>query len=522
MKLVTKITLMLAFVSLVPLLILGAVAAYCINGIRDNAMDVGMRTLMDAERANLAQLAEVGARGIDRVFRAYQEDVIGLHTGYDFVRAHPKRFSDSYRDDLYPDKPHPGLPGYGYVHSEWGMYGDFDGRFPTTAYVRKSAVARSTSDEKLAAEISESLHAAKLIEPAFVSLARKYPDTLDLVWIVMNNGAANVWPPYDLKAMIARNPALPDLDESERVYVRLLNPSNNPGRDVLWLQPYLDPYKRVWITSCIAPLYDGDKFIGSIGIDILLSAIRQKVLDIGVRESGYAFLIDSKGVPIVLPPRGIADLAWEETQKTLLAEMFKANGAQGGAREKPDIPPPTALGMTPRSDVAALLREMTAQKSGVERVTLSGEQKLVAYAPLRTPAWSLGLVLPVKEALAPAMRASQTIGEGTQRIRWQFMFILLLVAMLSVSLGWIAKHQLTPKIRRLMGFMVNISQGKLNPSHLRTDGRDEFAQIERSLGEMHSLLEEKERCITVYVEKLEALIRERAEARRNTPGGNPS
>ncbi|MBI5367487.1 MAG: HAMP domain-containing protein [Planctomycetes bacterium] len=509
MKLAHRITLLLGLVSLAPIALLWALAARSIDDVRERAARESASILVEAERVSLERLTQEAAFGIDAFCEKYHGDVAALKEYYETGGVAAAGLAGGAEDRLYPDRPHPGLPGYGYVHPEHGMYGDFERRGATCAYLRKSVVARTLTDPALRAGIADSLHRAKRLEPAFRALTHKHAGTLDLVWIVLEDGVANVCPPYDLNAMIAKDPTIVDLNESENVYIKYLNPKNNPERRIRWLPPYLDPFKKVWMTSCIAPLYVGERFAGAVGMDLLLATITERIQAKRVGSAGYAFLLDPKGTLLALPERAVADLAWEEPHRACLRELFKPSAEQVWTPEKVEVMTRVGLGAAPQPALAAVAAQMLAQKVGGARVDLPGGETMIAYAPIRTPGWSVGMALPLAEVTAAARRAEETVRGGAAAILGHFTSAFLIVLAVCIGLGMLIGRQITRPVRALIDATRRISAGRRDLPAPPPGRHDEFSEIERSLAEMAALLERDEARIREHAATLEQRVAER-------------
>lgn len=73
------------------------------------------------------------------------------------------------------------------------------------------------------------------------------------------------------------------------------------GKSV-WLPPYITDNLNVRVISYNVPIYQGDLFIGVIGIEIDYSTMAEEVDNITLYENGYAFINDSQG-NLVYHPR---------------------------------------------------------------------------------------------------------------------------------------------------------------------------------------------------------------------------
>ncbi len=74
-------------------------------------------------------------------------------------------------------------------------------------------------------------------------------------------------------------------------HVHSIIPSTNPKKEVRWIQAYLDPAGKGVMISALIPLYNRERFIGHIGIDVRLDAMGQ-IIKKSQREHGKTFIIN--------------------------------------------------------------------------------------------------------------------------------------------------------------------------------------------------------------------------------------
>lgn len=88
----------------------------------------------------------------------------------------------------------------------------------------------------------------------------------------------------------------------EDIFYSLATPENNPGRLPVWTPIYYDSIWKKWMTSLIIPLYDGEKFLGITGSDLILDNLFAELKNIQINEKWCtAFLFDNNGNIIAHP-----------------------------------------------------------------------------------------------------------------------------------------------------------------------------------------------------------------------------
>ncbi len=69
----------------------------------------------------------------------------------------------------------------------------------------------------------------------------------------------------------------PELDIPKFNFYYLADAAHNPSRAVIWVdEPYVDPAGRGWMVSAIAPVYEGEKLLGVVGLDVTLDVISER------------------------------------------------------------------------------------------------------------------------------------------------------------------------------------------------------------------------------------------------------
>jgi len=95
--------------------------------------------------------------------------------------------------------------------------------------------------------------------------------------------------------------ALPsDLNVSSYNFYYKANLKNNPEKNVVWTDIYLDPAGQGWMMSVIAPIYNNGFLEGVTGIDVTVNAIIDNFLNFKLPYNGSSFLVDKHGKVIAM------------------------------------------------------------------------------------------------------------------------------------------------------------------------------------------------------------------------------
>lgn len=472
---------------LIPLGVLGLTGRSALLDFETRAVESASDALEEVQRERLQRLAEREALGIDGFLGAFEADVTNLRDGWeeqpDISGPYPAAV-------LHPASGLPGIPGYGYVHPEYDAFADFDQRGPFCPWIPRRVVRALRSDPTLARPLADDLRRAMTLTPLFRRAAARHEGALDLVWVVMASGVTNVYPPYDYDAVVAEDPAVLDLDESLEDYVRLLDPEHNPSRSVRWLEPYLDHFRGVWMTSCVAPLYLGDRFVGTLGMDVLLPTITDAVRAVQPGPNGYAFLVAGSGKLVAGPRSAVHALVAEPSYKAALLETFKPTAEQEWTDERVAAMQDTTLDQSADVRVGTLVAAMREGRSDASEVELGGTVSVVTWAPVQRAGWTLALVLPMSDVLASADATRETIQAGGAEVKAGYGGSVFGVLIAGLAVGVALQRRVAHPLQRLADAVSSVSWGSLNlpPSRGSTG---EVAVLEGKFVEILALLRAK-------------------------------
>lgn len=91
-----------------------------------------------------------------------------------------------------------------------------------------------------------------------------------------------------------------DIDMGNYNFYYKANLENNPKKELVWTDIYLDPAGKGWMLSVIAPIYNNDFLEGVIGVDLTIDSIINNFLDFELPYNGSSFLIDEDGKIIAM------------------------------------------------------------------------------------------------------------------------------------------------------------------------------------------------------------------------------
>ncbi len=238
----------------------------------------------------------------------------------------------------------------------------------------------------------------------------------------------------------------------------------------VFTETYLDTFGRLLI-SCAAPVYGKDREpAGVLAMDILIEDINQSVVSAQVGENGYVFLMNHDGTVVSAPDLAVENGTYESENLMEVEEMRD------------------------------LARRMASGQSGLVSLRVNGEDVFAAFEPIAPTGWSMAMVLPQEEVIAPAVVSYENILAVTSQANAQMegiahsamVGVLLLSALILAGVLFFTElrsRKITEPITRLTKEVGIIGQGNLNHvvemhtgDELETLG-NAFNQMTKSLSE---------------------------------------
>ncbi len=319
--------------------------------------------------------------------------------------------------------------------------------------------------EELSEELIAEINTLKQIDTLALSVLRNNPDMIALYFGSMT-GETMYYPNIDLAAILP-----PDFDITQRPWFLAAEPGANPARKVVWSIPYPDAARHGVVVTSSLPIHDGaGRFRGVIATDLQLTRISQMISAIRVGQSGYAFLMDKDGRLIAIPENGYADLG-------LSAEDFQGEEALEPILTKAPL------------DIFQILIKMTTHQSGMRLANMNGVEKYVAYQPIPSVGYSLGIVVPVGETQAALLATRQRLEEESRRtlVNLVASLVVLLAAAL-LAARWMG-NTLAKPLTQLTETASRLAEGDLS-AEAQTRSRDEFGVLANAFNSMTFRLRE--------------------------------
>jgi len=246
--------------------------------------------------------------------------------------------------------------------------------------------------------------------------------------------------------------------------------AHNSSQEI-WSDPYVDASNKGLMITCSRQAgTDTHGRTWIVAADVTLATINSRIINTQVSERGYALLLDSRGNVISRPGITTGDSKWDES--------FKSENLIDSDNDA----------------LSAVARDMVAGKSGTARVHLGDEEKYIAYAPLKSVNWSLAIVMPVDDIVAPVEETRNQIvtatGETGTHLNQQMntaksLFIVLFVILFFIVtlLSFLFARIITRPVDELRRGSEAIGAGDLEHRVLIETG-DEFEDLAHSFNTM--------------------------------------
>jgi GAF domain-containing protein/HAMP domain-containing protein len=351
------------------------------------------------------------------------------------------------------------------------------GQYGNSASDPRSVVVPSTVnvDEALLADLNTTAY----FDFYALNYLKNRPEVMSF-YFISKDGSTTYYPNIDLAKKLP-----PNFDPRTQPYYTISEPANDTSRKPNWVSSYQDPAGQGMIVTLSAPVYLNKDFIGVIGINIQPQQFLGEIANIKIGQTGYVFLVDEVGRILAMPNQGYS-----------LFGMQPDEPATNGTPEQIIIGKGS-------DDLQYVVREMMSGRTGLETISLNNENLYFGFAPLYTPNFRIGFIVPEKEFTADMITA-QNIAQTEIRNTLQQMTIILIVLFIaSIIISLLVGQIITRPLLRLTKTVETISEGNL-AVRANVDTEDEIGVLARAFNSMTGRLSET-------LANLEGRVTERTE-----------
>ena len=272
-----------------------------------------------------------------------------------------------------------------------------------------------------------------------------------------------------------------------------------------WSGPYTTNGQLV--VACTMPFHGaGGVLLGVVKVDVTIATIDQTISETRVGQNGYVFLLGANS-------EVIASQQMEALRAMSRLTVATIPSGQDGAREAKTYFPVLLMAKDP--DLAAVVSRMVAGESSFAHCMLSGVPYAVAYAPVTDNGWSIGIVMPIAEILAPAhasaeqlqaatISAANTIDNEVGRSQWQMGLLFVLTLLITGWAALVLARRIVRPIHELSVGASRFGKGQLDLTlNVRTGD-----EIERLAGDFNAMAAN----LRTYIANLDAATSARHQA----------
>ncbi len=465
----TKILVSILALVLIPTMLLAGLGTVNLWTLSQNNIKDSSSSLELEAKDNLLRLVEAQALAIDEVFDKVRDDVLLLaqyvsdvYEGRINVTTLPSYYWD-YKAEELRGNPVPGL------HRDTGMYDRWIS-YEVSSWYLPPPVLGDNPFYDLPNDLESIVNLTSNLEVPLKMIKQGNPD---FGWVYFADQRTGLLRsiPYDNLQFYGPDPG--DYDPLQ-VENEFKNASYDPRKedwyrnpslsdDVVVTGPYFDETGLgLMITFGKAVRWEeNNSLIGVASMDLTMGKLQSSVINITVAQTGHAFLLDSRGNAMAHPNLG------DDSGPT---SIFALEGLE----DETEI----------RAFEKAIQEGLQDKSSGVEELVFNGHRVLYAHAFIPTTNFTIGIVVPEEEIIAPALilQSETTTAVLGQMIVLLFVLVIALVFIVSVVTR--QTNRIVSPIKDLTEVCDLLAQGDLHvePEDISGGGKEIYAIHERFIG----------------------------------------
>ncbi len=216
--------------------------------------------------------------------------------------------------------------------------------------------------------------------------------------------------------------------------------------DTIWTPVYIDANTGKLVTTVATPVYVNKKFLGVVGLDLLLETIQQDILDTRFIGAGYAILVDNNGNIIVHPEYTAEGKKWNDTFREI--NIMNISGLKKAGED------------------------MINGTENVRQIEINGKRYYVAYAPVGEINGSLAFLIEKGRIMQPIISLRNGV----------YMAIAVL-GIFGVTLSLIFSKSITTPLEKLKKGAEEVAKGNFEYK-IKGGGGDEIGMVTDAFNRM--------------------------------------
>lgn len=311
------------------------------------------------------------------------------------------------------------------------------------------------------AAIIADLNTTAYLDFYLLNYLKEHPE-VTAVYFISKTGSTTYYPNINLANIVPSN-----FDPRTQPFYTISDPANGSKREPNWVNAYQDPGGQGLIVTLSSPVYSKDQFLGVIGIDVQLQKLSEKITDIKIGETGYAFLVNETGLILAMPPQGYSLFG-------LQAEDIPVN----------ESPKQSIIGKS-TPELQNSIARMINSHTGIETISFNGQNLYIAFSPLTAPNYRLGIIVPEKEFTADIIKSENETQNQIRNTLQNMTIILALLFIGAVGVSLFVGQVITRPLLRLTQTVETISKGNLAArANINVEAEDETGVLARAFSSM--------------------------------------
>ncbi|MCR5201573.1 MAG: SpoIIE family protein phosphatase [Lachnospiraceae bacterium] len=345
---------------------------------------------------------------------------------------------------------------------------------PVKKNAGKLALQRTFNDKSVTRKsVLKELEMYGNIEKVFEGIMATEQDNIATIYIGTEKG---LLVSYDIYSGDAAS------DEGETYYKfkeREWYKKTKREKKIVFSDPYDDSYNRGLTVTASMPLYDEKgKFVGVLGIDVLVADINKSIISMNKNDGSYAMLVNNDGKVIAAP--GVSS-----SEKEIISLTERDN----------------------ETDI--IIDSLISGSIGIEK-TESGNY--YAHAPIENVGWNLVVFTPGTTVTDKVESVEKIIGESSEEtnnklnklissVMITIIALLLIIIIIAFLVTKVFSKRITKSINSLHEEVKKISEGDFNVQ-AKVLGNDEIGDLAENFNYMTKAINE-------YMENLKKVTAEK-------------
>jgi signal transduction histidine kinase len=282
-----------------------------------------------------------------------------------------------------------------------------------------------------------------------------------LGWFIHKDMVTRTYPWRNFKLL----PRYPEITSWPFYY--LSDPAHNPTGGEVFTPVYIDPLTQHSMISCLSPVFVNGEHMATVAVDITVEALLQEISQVRLGAGSSSLLLSSDEIIAASKNLPLATLG-------LNPEL----PAYGQAFVFEDL-----------SEAGKAIARPRQNKVSVDVIETDGFRAFVGYAEVEALGWRLFLLVPEDDLLGPVNEKAQAIFSEANRIRGNFLHLLIFSVLALGGLGYVVVGHQSRGLRTLLGGISEYGSGNL--SHRVREEGAEFGELGKALNSMAERLQLK-------------------------------